>query len=147
ICLFGVLVFVVPCKKWIFIAEDYTVTYRVSKIENIKDFYRIIFREANIWPLFFTQNPLNIKIDTEEKYCFFDSFYRPGLLLISFIEYNLFGLNAYLIRLLTVLFHILNSLILFYILNRFFKLWISFLCTIIFMCNSTLIVWFGKIDT
>ena len=92
-------------------------------------------------------NYINPEIRTEQKYSFFDSFYRPGLLLVHFIEYYLFGLNAYLFHFFIVLIHVINSLILFYIFRKFLKIWVAFLCTIFFCFNSTLVGWVGKIDT
>lgn len=147
ITILGFLVFVVPCKKWNYIAEDYPIIYRVAKIKSFKDFCKIIFIEGNAFDLWEKQNPINTKVDPYNKGSFFHMMYRPGLLFISFVEYNLFGLNAFWIRFFSVLLHILNSILLLYILRKFLNAWISFLCTMIFTFNSTLMVWFGKIDT
>lgn len=147
IVVLGLLVFVVPCRKWNYIAEDYPIIYRVAKIKNLNGLCKIIFMEGNAFNLYDRQNPINTKIIPENKGCFFDAMYRPGLLFVAFLEYNLFGLNAFLLRILTALLHILNSILLFYIFSKFFKRWISLLCSIFFLFNSTLIVWFGKIDT
>ena len=100
IIILAVLVFIAPCKEWNFIAEDYPIFYRVAKIETLSDFGKM-FIQAEVEHLPTTY--INPKIKTEMSSSFFDSFYRPGLLLVHFGEYHLFELNAYLYHLIIVL--------------------------------------------
>ncbi len=85
-----ILVFIVSCREWNFIAEDYSILYRASEIENPKDFGKIIFVQANVMNLAGTQNPLNPSVKNAERYCFFDSCYRPRIVADKFYRISSF---------------------------------------------------------
>ncbi|MFH1254475.1 MAG: hypothetical protein V1646_03525 [bacterium] len=107
------LVFVLMNPQWYFDGEDYVQLFRCYKVKSIKDFldffihgsldtYRSLIHPFEIW-----------------RQTFFSVYYRPLCLVLSFFEYSLFGLNAYMHFMFLIFFHSLNTSILCYFIIPF----------------------------
>ncbi len=134
----GILAFIIPCKTWNFVGESYPSIYGITNIKNLNTFITgNILENMN-------SNTVNVSIQPKNL-TFFNSIYRPALLLTYLIEYKLFGINAYLYYLLIILIHILNSFLLFYLLTNLFSGIVALFCTLFFTINPSQFLSIGEV--
>lgn len=121
-----------PYLYWGFTFDDWGLIYN-CKIEKISDIF--IFFKKNI-----------IEYVVPEKIIsgsFFTVFYRPINCLLYAVQKIFFGFNAYYYFLVTIFFHALNAVIVFFIFTGMFPLAASFLGALTFAFHPALLSWLG----
>ncbi len=107
------LAFILMNPQWYFDGEDYVQLFRCYKTKTIKDFLDL-FIHGSLDTYRSLLNPLDIWRKT-----FFSVYYRPLCLVLYFVEYSLFGLNAYMHFAFLIFFHSLNTSMLCYFIIPF----------------------------
>ncbi len=136
-----VLVFVslgIPYVKWGFKTDDFGNIYH-SIFGSFRDVLRL-FYEGKI-EAFYT--PSNV-VDNDQG--FFGGLYRPMSFIYYYLQYCIFGIKPYGFFLVTIMFHGINSVLLFTIFSLFVPLSIAFLGASFFAFHPSLWNWIGWVS-
>ena len=134
-----VLILGIPYTKWGFKTDDFGNIYH-SIIKSYKNLFKY-FYEGNMESI--VTYPSNSSIP---PYSFFSGLYRPMSFIYFYIQYLLFGIKPYGYFLTTIIFHALNTIILFNLFTNITKIYISFLAASYFAFHPSLWNWIGWIS-
>ncbi len=130
------LILGLPFKNWGFLHDDWGVIYHAKTTGNK---ISTLFTEGSMTAV---QQPNNYIIPEQS---FFAVLYRPFVYLFLHIQMVLVGVNAYALMLITIFFHALNAVLLFFILLGFISFWESLFATLLFAFHLSMWDWMGWI--
>jgi hypothetical protein len=133
-----------PYTKWGFKTDDFGNIYHAAKLSSWSDVCRL-FYEGNMEK--FNHASEKNKLPTEQHSSFFCGLYRPLSFIYYWIQYQFFGTHPYGYFLIAIIFHALNSVILF---NIFFRisasLLLAYFASALFAFHPSLWNWIGWVS-
>lgn len=136
-CILCFLFFAYFGYHWHFYKEEIDLFIDASNIKNLTDGFHV-FLTGNTSG---NAHPSNYQSET---LTFLNSFYRPLLFIITYIQFKFFGMQAYPYYLTAISIHLLNAFILSIILRKYFSQFLSFLLMFLFIFHPAFATWIGN---
>jgi len=138
IFIFTMLILAIPYKNWGFKTDDFGNIFH-AKIHSIKEIPNF-FTEGNMERF---NHPSN---SNTYQQAFFSGLFRPMSFIYYYLQYLLFGDNPYGYFFVTIMFHALNTVLLFFILSLFAPLILSYTVALFFAFHPSLWNWLGWVS-
>ncbi len=133
-----IAVYLISSGTWGLVSEDYKTLFQASHTKSFVD----AFIEGDVEQV--EMGTINASINYQQT-GFFSVFYRPFWLIFCKVAYSIFGLNACVYYILSIVLHALVSLLLFYLLSLIVDIRMSAILTLFFAFHPSL-SWIGKFD-
>jgi len=129
----------IPFTKWGFKTDDFSNLYHTSQVKNFHDVFRL-FNDKSIETFCYPSG------SNPPKSSFLSGLYRPVSFIYYLPQYYFFGTNAYGYYLTTIVFHALNSILLFLLFLSFLPYALALFGSLYFAFHPSLHNWLGWIS-
>ncbi len=141
-----ITIFLTTNRQWFFDGDDWGLVLKGAQCKSLKDFgdYFVHGKISDLALPIMAEKPTLLE---NPNNVFFSTLYRPIPLVFHFIQYHLFGLNAYAYFIFIIVLHAAIASLLFLLLCWYVRWLLAFCCALLFAFHPTLYGWVGKIDT